>query len=257
MNYEDSATALSYDAAFWATAFDDEGYDLTALGDIALEVGRKCRALGIMGLLATGDDSHLHDNLRLSGEYRLKYLQRVIATGQQQEQHHYARGRLQPVFDLIAAGEHTLLKSLNDLSPTDFNPKREYLPDHCYVSLLCEFSLSDSLPLDTEENSIQTSLEQYEQWLDGETDPRFELCTAIAENDESAFRDAFEMLLAQRVDHIEEHRETDLEDAIIAAERFIFVEGLAVLRIARFHSFDVDQDFTLCPLSALSGKGDH
>lgn len=251
MNFDESATALAYDAAFWAMAFDDEDYDLIALGDIALEVGRKFRALGIMGLLATGDNSHLHDNLRLSGEYRVKYLQRVV-TAQRYELHHFVLGRVHPVFDLIAAGENTLLASLMDLSPSDLHPQREYLADHCYINLLAAFSLSGSAATGFDEGTVRTSLEQYEQWLNGETDPRFEICTAFANSDEAAFLDAFHMLLAQRLNDIEEHRDTDLEDAIIAAERFIFVEGLALLRIARLRSFEVDQEFALCPRSALN-----
>lgn len=253
MNFDDTATALAYDAAFWAMAFEDDDYDLTVLGDIALEVGRKFRALGIMGLLATGDDSHLHDNLRLSGEYRVDYLQRVVAA-QRYDLHHHVRGRVNPVVDLIAAGENSLLASLMALSPSEHHPQREYLPDHCYVNLLAAFSLSMADADSFDRASATTSLEQYEQWLDGETDPRFEICSAFANNDETAFLDAFHMLLAQRLEHIEEHRATDLDDAIIAAERFIFVEGLALLRIARLRSFTVDQDFALCPRSALTSR---
>lgn len=256
MNYEDSATALAYDAAFWAMAFEDEDYDLAALGDIALEVGRKFRALGIMGLLATGDNAHLHDNLRLSGEYRNRYLQRVVSA-RQYDAHHYVCGRVNPVFDLVAAGENAVLASMKTLSPPDFFPQREYLPDHCYANILSAFSLSGSGVSSAEGSSIPLYIEQYEQWLDGETDPRFECCRALAESDEPAFLDAFHLLLAQRVEHIEERRSMDLEDVIIAAERFIFVEGLALLRLARLQSFDVDQDFALCPRIALKGRGGH
>lgn len=254
MNYNDAADALAYDAAFWAMAFEDEHYDLSALGTIAVELGQKLRALGILGLLATGDSAHLHNNLRLSGEYRVKYLQRV-ASSARDDQHHYTRGRVNPVFDLITAGDNALLTSLIQASPAAFQSQREYLPDYCYVNLLAGFSLADALPPFTQLLSTQASLKLYEQWLDGETDPRFDLCKAIADGNEAGFLDAFDRLLAQRVEHIEERRHTVLEDAVVATERFIFVEGLAVLTIARRHSFDVDQDFALCPYSAWSGPG--
>ncbi len=152
--------------------------------------------------------------------------------------------------DLVGAAA-ALMKS----SPFELHPQREYLADHCYVNLLAAFSLSGISVAGKDEASIDSSFEQYEQWLDGETDPRFEICHAFADHDELAFLDAFHMLLAQRLDTIEERRATDREDAIIVAERFISVEGLALLRIARLRSFNVDQDFALCPRSALMSSG--
>lgn len=254
MNYNDSADALAYDAAFWAMAFEDENYDLSALGDISLELGRKLRAIGILGLMATGDNSHLNDNLRLSGDYRLQYLQRVVKS-KRDDQHHYVWGRLNPVFDIVASGDTAQIASLIQHSPDDFYADREYLPDYCYANLLSTFSLAPTHATENDELRISSMLEQYEQWLDGETDPRFEICTAIALSDEAGFLDGFDMLLAQRVDAIEERRATDLEDVLIATERLIFVEGLALLRIARQRSYNVEQDFIMCPRSARSARG--
>ncbi|MFK7852589.1 MAG: Imm49 family immunity protein [Granulosicoccus sp.] len=254
MNYNDSADALAYDAAFWAMAFEDENYDLAALGDISLELGRKLRAIGILGLMATGDNSHLHDNLRRSGDYRVQYLQRVFKA-KRDDQHHYVWGRLNPVFDIVASGDNAQIASIAQYSPGEFYTNREYLPDYCYANLLSTFSLGPSHAIENDELRISSMLEQYEQWLDGETDPRFEICSAIALSDEAGFLDAFDMLLAQRVDSIEERRSTDLEDILIATERLIFVEGLALLRIARQRSFNVDEDFIMCPRSARLAPG--
>lgn len=252
MNYDDAATTLAYDTAFWAMAFEDPDYDLKALGSIALEVGRKCRALGILGLMATGSGVHLQENLRRGGGYRLQYLQRVKMQGRI-ELHHYVRGRVNPVLDLVAAGESRQLQALLEAGPADYRPAHEYLPDHCLVTFLANLSLAAASGEGHEHEALaRQALEEYEQWLDGETDPRHDVCLALVEADQAEFLDAFHMLLAQRVEHIEEHRSTDLEDVLIASERLIFVEGLAFLRIARDRGLDVDQDFTLCPRSAMS-----
>ena len=248
MDYNAAADPLAYDIAFWMQAFDDPAYDAQALGALALELGRKLRALGIYGLLATGEGIHLRDNLVRSGELRLRHLERLDDKALD-EDHHAALGRPAPLLDLIAANRPDLVRRVSGRSAQAFDEAREYRDEHCYARLLA--ALSAYADGDAEVDLTDT-FDAYEVWLDGEVDPRLDLCRVLHARDEEAFVDAFEALLANRLETIEAHRETDLDDAIIVAERMVFVEGLALLTLARRLSLSVGGPYALCPPSALA-----
>jgi len=249
------AEPLAWDIAFWAMAFDEPDYDLHALGDLALELGRKLRAIGTYGLLATGDPTHLFDNLVRSGEYRVRYLERAgSAVGV--DLHHAVLGRLDPILDLVAADRDDLVRRLVALSPPDHDPQREYLDDFCYARALASLFLDRESPNSqsaSTNSAHDEALDRYDSWLDGDPDVRLDVCRALASADVQSFVDAFETLLGQHVDVMEMRRETELVDALIPAGRSLFVEGLALLNIARHRGLVVRDTFALCPDIARIG----
>ena len=241
MNYGDEAEALAYDASFWAMGFDDPDYPVNQLGKLALEAGEKFRALGIFGLLATADKSHLLDNLTQAASLRIRYLEKVHAETQF-EDHHYVLGRVDPIFNLIAANNLSDLNRLKQLSPEDFRKGHEYLDDFSYGKILINVALNSI------DKALFATLDDLEEYLDNDVFSRGAMCRALLENNEQDFDDAFHGFIDQTAFAIEEAKGGgDLEDAIVVAERFVSVEGLALLALSKSRGFTLQQNFLLCP----------
>lgn len=255
MNYDDTAAAIAADAIFWSMAFDDADYPVDQLGRLALETGNKFRALGIFGLLATADKSHLFDNLRQSASLRIRYLEKVCAENKQDD-HHYVLGRLEPIFDLLASKDFSSLAKLQQLSPADFSHKREYLDDYCYGKILMTLGLNKEMNLginnesDAISDDLFNTLDDLEDSLTEDLFSRAAMCRALLENNAIDFNEAFHQFIDQRAFAIDEAKDTDFETPTLIAERFISVEGLALLAVAQQQGFNVRQNFQLCPLIA-------
>jgi len=252
MNYNDAANAIAADAIFWSMAFDDPDYPVDQLGRLALETGNKFRALGIFGLLATADKSHLIDNLRQSASLRIKYIEKVCAENKQDD-HHYVLGRVEPIFDLLASKDFLSLARLQQLSPVDFNSKREYLDDYCYGKILMTLGLNKGL----NKGSIQkqdeilddlfNTLDDLDDFLSEDLFSRAAMCKALLENNVSDFNEAFHEFIDQSAFAIDEAKSTGFDTPSSIAERFISVEGLALLVVAHQQGFNIKQNFQLCP----------
>lgn len=244
MNYNEVADALVYDAAFWAMGFDDPDYPVEQLGKLALETGAKFRALGIYGLLATADKSHLLDNLKQAASLRIRFLEKVIAE-KKTDDHHFVLGRVEPIFDLIASKNFSDLEKLVDLSPKQFRHPHEYLDDFSYAKILCHVAL------EKKDDTILPDLDALEEFLEEDLFSRAAMCRALLENNAQDFDEAFHNFIDQTEFSIQEKKaKGDLDEPILIAGRFISVEGLALLALAKLKGFKVNQNFLLCPLIA-------
>lgn len=255
MNYSDAAEAIAHDAIFWSLAFDDEEYPVEQLGPLALETGEKFRALGILGLLATADKSHLYANLSQSASLRIKYLEKASAENKQDD-HHFVLGRLEPILDLLACKDFSLLSKLQQLSPVGFSKNREYLDDYCYSKILMTLGLNQGMTQDAskdinpELDDLFKTLIELENYLTEDLFSRAALCRALLENNSDDFNDAFHNFIDQTVFAIDEAKANELETSTLVAERSISVEALALLAVAQQQGFNLDQNFQLCPLIA-------
>lgn len=233
---------LAYDIAFWMQGVDDPAYPLASLGDLSLELSEKLRALGIIQLLVDGATDAFYHNLIRSGLCREKYLQRVIAENDV-EDHHFAAGRYEPLLDAIAAADFECVARIAALEPTSWREGREYEDDYCYAKLL-QGLLDDQRPGE----SLQPYIEQFEAYLEGNENSRLDICNALMQRDSVAFEAAFGTLLLQRSDRIEaDMARGQLEEPHIIAQRLVYVEGLALLRIADKLGMATQQEYRYCP----------
>ncbi|MEP1446869.1 MAG: hypothetical protein ABJK37_12220 [Paraglaciecola sp.] len=254
MNYNDAAEAIAHDAIFWSLAFDDEEYPVEQLGPLALETGEKFRALGILGLLATADKSHLYVNLSQSASLRIKYLEKASAENKQDD-HHFVLGRLEPILDLLACKDFSLLAKLQQLSPVDFSKNREYMDDYCYSKILMTLGLNKGMTQCASKDvpaldDLFKTLELLENYLTEDLFSRAALCRALLENNAGDFSEAFHNFIDQTVFAIDEAKANELETATLVAKRSISVEALALLAVAQQQGFNLNQNFQLCPLIA-------
>jgi hypothetical protein len=91
-------------------------------------------------------------------------------------------------------------------------------------------------------------LQRYQGWLGALSSPRLDTARTLASRDRAGFDEAFDWLLDARAAEIEANRERgQLETPEVEAERRVFVEGLAVLRLAEMRGLATQREYRYCP----------
>jgi hypothetical protein len=235
---------LAYDAAFWMLGLDNPSHPIGEMGKLALDVSAKLRVVAIISLLARGNSDGFFHNLMRSGRAREKYLMRV-----RQElavtDHHFVAGRYEPFLDSVAAGDWTLARRIIDLSPDDWSSHHEYEDDFLYAQVL------HGLVQDRPGDFYEPLLARFEDVIEDSPRGRLDAAKALVAADQPAFEDAFESLLNERAAEIEaaDARGQLLEPGVVA-NREVFVEGLALLRLAGHRGLQTEDEYRFCPGSA-------
>lgn len=240
--FADQIDDLAYDIAFWMQGLDNPACSLDELSTLSNELCEKLRTLAIMVLLSKGKADRFHHNLIRSGRVRCAYLERVHRE-QAFEQHDFVAGILAPLFDAVAAGDFALAQRMASLSPQAFRPGHEYEDDHCYAQII--FRLIQGPQADA---GIPPWLARLAELGRGDDDPRVRVCTALLSRDADAFADAFDALLRARQDEIDAGvARGEIEDPVVMTQRLVYIDGLALLRLAQARGIATESEYAFCP----------
>jgi hypothetical protein len=236
---------LAYDAAFWMAGINNPAYPLDQLGTLSLEVSEKLRTMAIIVLLTKGDsDTFYHDLIR-SGVCREVYLRRCQAEGLL-EDHHRASGRYEPLLDALAAGDFALAQKIAALSPTDWMSGHEYEDDYCWAQILHAFVLGRP-----QAGGLPDLIARLDVVLDGAPSSKLVVARALEQGNEEDFDAAFDTLLRERERRIEaDIARGQFEKPKVVAERQVFIEGLALLRLAETKGLHLQPEYLFCPALA-------
>lgn len=242
MALSDDAMALSHDAAFWLSGVRDPGYPLKDLGNLALEVGGKLRAMAIITLLADANTNGFCHNLIRSAMARLRFLERCHQEGGTAGRQ-FVAGRFVPLVDALAAGDFAVALRLDAAGPADFRDGFEYEDDFCFAKALGSLASGRA-----DAARLTPLIDRFEAYLEGVRSARLTLLRAFATADAAAFDEGFEERLVERELEIEVRKqEGEVEEPQVLAERRVFVEGVAFLRLATLHGLATRPDYRLCP----------
>lgn len=241
MTLSEDAEVLAYEIGFWLTAFTNPAYPVDELGRVCLDVGAKLRTLAIVALVSKADHDTFSHNLVRSGRARVSYLQRVQGSGQ--PDHHDASGRIDAFHDAVAAADFALARQIVALSPRQWREGHEYEDDWCHAQVAHAI-----LAPVADVARMRMLFERWEQVLDGQTDARLPALRALVLRDAAAFDVAFEGLLDQHGQAIEAERaRARIEEPGMIAARQIFIEGLALLRMASQLGLQTQTEYRWCP----------
>jgi hypothetical protein len=128
-------------------------------------------------------------------------------------------------------------------SRTSWLQGAEYEDDYCYAQLIHR--------LVSQENGeivANALIEQFERVLDGQPSARLDVCRSMLNRDQAAFDEAFDNLIHEQEAKIAADKARfQLEEPEVMSQRLIFVEGLAVLRLATLRSLKTEPDYLFCP----------
>lgn len=240
MRLSDYTGIVAYDIGFWLTALRNPDYPLADLGEVCLDVQAKLRTAAIIQLLSRGDVERFAHNLVRSGRCRVSYLQRARAEGGDR---HQASARIDAFHDAVAAADFALARQIAVLSPSDWREGFEYEDDHCCAQL--SFTV---IAVAADVARTQALFERWEQALDGRPDARLPVLRALIQRDADGFGPAFEALTQARAAQIAaEQARARIEEPGLLAGWEIWIEGLALLRMATQLKLPTQDEYRFCP----------
>ncbi len=236
---------LAFEIAVWMQGLDEPLPPLSEHAHLTGQLCEQLRALGIMVLLGSGNADRFQHNLIRSARLRLAFLQRCAAEGAA-DAHDFVAGILEPLHDAMAAGDWPLAQALTRATPAEYRPGHEYEDDHWHALVLRSLLAEPADPA-----AQQDALERLARALDDPEHHRVAVLRALATKDAAAFDGAFELLLDLRESEIaEEVQRGGLASPSTLARRHVFVEGLALLRLAARAGIATAADYRLCPALA-------
>jgi hypothetical protein len=242
MSLDEHVDALAYDIAFWSVGVYSPDYPIDQLGNLALEVGDKLRAVAVMQLLGHASIDGFCHNLVRSARAWQTFLERAVAD-KATDQHHFCAGRLDPLLDAVAAGDFPRALQILALVPTVFRPGHEYEDDFCVAGLIGQLLGGRPDPA-----ACAALFAQLDAYLGGDASPRRDLLAALLAGDAAAFGEVLEALLDEREAEIDAMKARgQLEDPAVLALRDVFVEGVAFLRLADALALPTGADYRMCP----------
>jgi hypothetical protein len=242
MLLEDFGSPIAYEAAFLMQSLEDAELTPDEMGDLSLTIGQKLRSLALVAMVSNSDRTIFGQNLIRSGRVRLTYLERLRREGVDND-HHSASARIDGLMDSLAASDLVLSRQIVAASRSTWLEGAEYEEDFCHAQLI------HRLVSQEKDDGVRTSLiEQFEKVVDGQPSARLDVCRALLNRDQTAFDGAFDNLIREQEAKIEADKARfQLEEPEVMSQRLIFVEGLAVLRLATLYGLKTESDYLFCP----------
>lgn len=236
---------LAHEIAFWMQGLDEPLPELDEHARLTRQLCAQLRALAIMVLLGTGNSDRFHHNLIRSARLRLAYLQRCAREGATEE-HDFVSGMIEPLHDAMAAGDWPLVGQIAKAAPAHHRPGHEYEDDHHHAVLLGQLVAA---PGDL--GAQMAAWQRLAAAVGDEAHPRLAVLRALIERRQADFDAAFEALTGLRhTELLAEAQQGGLVSPGVQAQRHVYIEGLALLRLAQHRGLAADGEHRLCPALA-------
>jgi hypothetical protein len=220
---------------------------VASVGGILEDAAAGFQALGICNLLLYADPDRFYENLVRSGQSRRYFLRKSLEEGNTDD-FRLAISRWDSFLDVVACGYFQLAREIVALSAMHWVSTGEYEDDFLYRYFLHNFI---SPPDPQRDVRLQEALSRWTVWLSGQPSTRLDCCAALMARDPTGFDKGFDELLAQRQAEVAKQRKMVMAaDVGFEPRAKIFVEGLALLRMAKAIGLILRADYPLCPAIA-------
>lgn len=214
------------------------------LGPLCEELCVFFRTAGIGALLLELDVNQFYHMLIRSGLTRVFLLQQTAP--EEKELSRFCKiTKANGFFDSVAANRFDVAEKIAVLSPQKWMERYEYEDDYCYILFL------HNMIRGGEKSLKEKIVNQFEKILEGESSPKYDVCYALFKQDNQYFDDAFSGLINLWTDEIVFQKKSISRNEIeFAAARHVYVEGLALLRIAEIVGIETQDEYQYCPKEA-------
>jgi hypothetical protein len=228
-----------------ATSELSQGVRVIADSDYSCqEVTDLLRAHAIVRLLADEDAEGFANDLAMSAHTHRAYLCR--SDQQPRAEADLTRSCSTSFFDALAAGDLALAAELASLTPSQWREGNGREEGFLWQRIL------GLLLLRAPKATLDAHLARFARVVAHASDPRLAVCRALHTADAPAFAGAFGRLLRQReAKSASRARRSAQPGAYAELETRLYVEGIAVLRLARALGFPIEREYPMCPAAAL------
>ncbi|HYO56132.1 Imm49 family immunity protein [Archangium sp.] len=210
---------------------------------ILFYLSRYGRIAALSGLLGRADIDGFHARLRHSGAHRRQLLSERKEQGRPFT-HFSCTSHIAPLCDAIASGAEALARDIAALSATTWLWRDEFEDDFHYGCLLGWLVSSDGASAPEAESLLDSLIRS----SGDDAAPRVRLCRALLKREPRVFDEALRELLEARASSFRNKvGSLGARDAHFETERHVFVEGLALLRLAELRGISVEEEYPLLP----------
>ncbi|HET8696367.1 MAG TPA: hypothetical protein VFO94_02710 [Gammaproteobacteria bacterium] len=202
------------------------------------------RVLGTCAVLMDSDVAACRDHLRSAGRLRLDFLR--LAAGRKTDERYLCCSKDMGFAASVAAGDWDTAKEIARLSSKSHFASVEYEDDFLFFFFL------HSLLLDHDNRAaLDAVLARWLAVLEGADSGSFTACRAIHERT-AEFDIPFAALLAYRASQLAKYaQQIDADRELLAVERGLYVEGLAVAQFAAAFGLKLKGQYPLVPAILL------
>jgi hypothetical protein len=205
-------------------------------------VSMNYRVLAICALLRHADRDRFQEFLRKSGAARLEMLQ-IVATDTSVDPRLVCLSKDVAFGAAVAAGDISLAREISYLSPKRHFANIEYEDDFLFIRFLHAI-ISER----KDYKLLENLLVRWEEVLEGQSSGNFDVCKALLDGQQKGFDRGFNSLMRYRTSQLKRYRSRWSHDKeMYATEGSIFIEGLAVLKIAELSGMQTDKEYKLIP----------
>lgn len=200
------------------------------------------RILGLCRLLADADVDAFVGHLARAGQARLDFL-RKVSDGLSSDPQFVCASKNLPFTGALAAGDLTTAREIALLSPVSHFPAIEYEDDFLYFHLLHRLSVA---PEDT--TGHVAILTRWLEVREGKESGALVACRGIVTRSLDEFTSGFSQFIAKRQQGLAEYRDSpSFNEKLFAAEGRVYIEALALLRLAEIRGVATEREYPLVP----------
>jgi hypothetical protein len=208
-------------------------------------ISKSYRMRGLASLLLKGSHRDLAKDLQRSATAWLHYLRHA-------KDEEKASAQADGLWCAIACQDLDTAAEIARSSRYTRNADLEYEDDFLYVAFLMR-----ALVLGADRAEADDWVSKLDVFLQGEPSAKLDLCRALLARDEGAFDDALRRRIAEHRDWVAVMREREaFQDDEEATDAQVFLEGLALIRLAERNGMKPDEEYPLIPSMARRAKAD-
>ncbi|HSP79809.1 MAG TPA: Imm49 family immunity protein [Myxococcaceae bacterium] len=162
--------------------------------------------------------------------------------------YYMARGRAEPLLDALALGDVELARRIDALAETQWQQGLEYPEDFRFFLLLPRL-VSPTVPRE----ELVEELERMERALEGAEYPRHDVLRALVLGEARGFEEGLLAAIEAWQARMEKERRSGVGNPYaLATDANVFIEGLALVRVARARGLPTRSQYPLIPPVTLS-----
>lgn len=217
-------------------------------GETFLDVCMNYRKLAICALLSDANTDFCFHQLYKSGHVYFYFLS-SCQNNRARDPYYLCTSRAEPFFDSIAANDLETARKIASLSSDTWAEDDEYEDDFCYFLFLMKLLTGGKGSND----QLDSILERFETALQGIESHKLNICRALYEKEAGNFNASLEALIEERDEEIKRERDGGLpsDPEMLETEAHIYMEGIALVRLARQRDIVVGGEYKFIPSMAL------
>jgi hypothetical protein len=205
--------------------------------DTMLEIAGYYRSIGCGMLLARFDIEEYFQSLYKSAK---TYQQLLENRNENTEKYYLCKSKGFPLLDAIAINQFDLARELALKMTSTWTENMEDIDDFIYFDMI-----SDLIQEQPDPELLKKKIIQFESSLEGNSTDRLCIMKAIIENSLYDFDEALQSMILKIKKRIAKNSDSDYY--FVTLEGNIFIEGIALIRIAKKCGIDIKERYQYIP----------